>query len=313
MKKIFLIITILTVILSLAGCEVRNAGTEGEDGKLKIVATIFPQYDFARNIAGDAADVSMLLPPGTESHSYEPTPQDIIKVQNCDVFIYTGGGSDEWIEKVLDSMDTSDMKIISLMDCVTAEGGKLEESEHVHGGETVIENDEHVWTSPKNAVKIVNELAASFAEKDSGNADGYRARAAEYVGALENLDKKFEKAVSDGTRDTIVFGDRFPFKYLARDYGFKYIAAYEGCADDSEPSAAKIAELIDITRARQVSVVFYRELSNQKIADAICAQTGAQKRLMHSCHTVTRGELEDGATYLELMNKNADALREALE
>ena len=323
MKK--LILTVASALLAaclLAACGApaqAAAPSTQEDGRLSVVATIFPPYDFTRQIAGDAVDLTMLLPPGAESHSYEPTPKDIITIQNADVFIYAGGESDAWIEDILASMDTSDMAVLSMLDMVDAVeeelvDGMQEEHEEEEGGheEEAPEYDEHVWTSPQNAQLIVAALAETLQEKDAANADAYRANADAYTQKLQALDAQFQQVVDNAARHTIVFGDRFPFRYLADAYGLDYYAAFPGCSTETEPSAGTIAFLIDKVKAESIPAVFHIELSNEKMADTICEDTGAQKLLLHSCHNVSREDMDAGVTYLSLMEQNVLGLKEAL-
>lgn len=284
-------------------------------GKLKVVATIFPQYDFIRAIAGDHVELSMLIPPGSESHSYEPTPQDIIKIQNSDLFVYVGGESDIWIDGILASLDTADMKTASLMDMVDVVEEELVEGMEADHEDDYdhVEYDEHVWTSPKNARLIVQHLSDLLCELDPDNADQYRKDTSTYLEQLTEIDQQFEAVVKQGSRKTIIFGDRFPFRYLADAYGLDYFAAFPGCSTETEPGAGTIAFLIDKVKEEEIPVVFHIELSNEKIADTICESTDAKKLLLHTCHNLTRKEFDSGLSYIELMKGNVEALKEALK
>jgi zinc transport system substrate-binding protein len=315
--KRFLIIVCLMVSFAMAvSAGGRGDRAENNNGKVTVVTTVFPPYDFVREIAGQNVNLSMLLPPGAESHSFEPTPQDIIKIQRSDIFIYVGGESDAWADRILSSIDTSAVKIISLMDCVEVveeeivEG--MEEEEEDHDGEEEVEYDEHVWTSPRNAKLIVEQISGALCDVDSANASGYRVNAAAYLEKLDALDASFQDVVSRGTRKTFVFGDRFPFRYFADAYGLDYFAAFRGCSTETECSAATIAFLINKVRDEKIPVVFHIELSNEKIADAICEATGAKKLLFHAAHNVSKRDFDQGITYLEIMTKNTAALKEAL-
>ncbi|WP_353095184.1 metal ABC transporter substrate-binding protein [Tissierella praeacuta] len=334
MKRIISFILIFTIIIfALIGCNSNSKDNKNDvNNKLKIVTTIFPQYDFVREIAGNSVDLTMLIKPGSESHSYEPTPQDIIKIQSSDIFIYVGGESDKWVDKILESMDISNMKIISLLDCVDAveeeivEGmedehdhDELENEEEIseklsgHNHHEEIEYDEHVWTSPRNAIKIVEQIKEILVIKDQNNKNIYEANAKGYVKSLIDLDKLYKEIVSNASRKTIVFGDRFPFRYFADSYGLKYYAAFPGCSTESEASASTVAFLIDKVKSESIPVVFHIELSNEKMADVICESTGAKKLLMHSCHNITNDDFINGISYLDLMNSNAENLKEALK
>ncbi|MDR1509918.1 MAG: metal ABC transporter substrate-binding protein [Synergistaceae bacterium] len=317
MKKLFLLM--LSVLLAAAAFSFCGEAANA-DKKPSVVTTIFPQYDFTRAIARDKAELTMLLRPGTESHSYDPTPQDILKIQNCDIFIYGGGESDEWVDGVLESMDTSKMSIISMLDCVDAVEeeiveGMQEEEEEETGEEHEHEDeyDEHVWTSPANAGKIVRKIADTLIEVDPSNAGVYKNNAEAYLGELNRLDAAFRDVVKGAARKILVFGDRFPFRYFADAYGLKYFAAFPGCSIETEASASTVAFLIDKVKAEKIPVVFHIELSNEKIADTICEATGAKKLLLHASHNITKDDFESGLTYLNIMTRNVEALKEALK
>ncbi|MDR0446921.1 MAG: zinc ABC transporter substrate-binding protein [Oscillospiraceae bacterium] len=499
-KLIALILSAL--LLAAVGCANNTPGTtpgsattpddsqsvSGDAEKLSIVATIFPPYDFLREITGDLADVSMLLPPASESHSFEPKPSDIVEIGACDLFVYVGGESDGWVDTVLDSMDTSNMTIVTLMDCVDvveeeivegmqdeehdhgggedfdpsevkdrpmsdfaggwqsmvpiindgsldeyieheaeeagvsfeefkaatlqrvaseydnikidgntlsiggnseeykysgyeivesdhgtsvwykyetaapdmpkqlmfndhriASGAEPEELPHIHmkygndgfaalvesgvspfyfaagftheeisefmvGGHEheEVEYDEHVWTSPRNAKLIVQKLTDALKSLDPANAEIYAARAGAYSAELDNLDSAFQEVVDNAARRTIIFGDRFPFRYFADAYGLDYFAAFPGCSTETECSAATIAFLIDKVRDENLPVIFHIELSNEKIAKTISEETGAEIRLLHAVHNISRDDFLADVGYLELMHQNVANLKEAL-
>jgi zinc transport system substrate-binding protein len=301
-----------------------NRASSGVDGKITVTATIFPPYDFTRAIAGGRVNLNMLLPPGAESHSYEPSPRDIITIQNSDVFIYIGGESDAWVDRILDSVDTQNMKIIRLMDAVDVVEeeiveGMEDEEEHGDGGEDEedgheeeAEYDEHIWTSPRNAALLINAIAGGLIEKDKANAEFYRQNAEAYILKLDELDAAFKQVVNGAKRKTMVFGDRYPFRYFSDAYGLSYFAAFPGCSTETEPSAATVAFLINKIRAEKIPVVFHIELSNEKMADTIAEETGAKKLRLHAAHNISKRDFDNGATYIDLMTLNVDALREAL-
>jgi zinc transport system substrate-binding protein len=314
----------IAIALAVLLMTVTTCGQAADSGKkISVVTTIFPPYDFTRQIVQDKAEVTMLLRPGSETHSYEPTPQDIIKIQNCDVFIYVGGESDEWVKEVLEAIGTPKTQIVTLMDCVSVveeeivEGMQEEEEEneeeeegegHVHGEEY----DEHVWTSPENAKLIVRKISETLSELDAANADVYKKNAGAYLEKLDKLDAAFKEVVNGAVRNTLVFGDRFPFRYFADAYGLKYFAAFPGCSTETEASAGTVAFLIDKVKAEKIPVVFHIELSNEKIANTIREATGAKNLLFHACHNISRDEFQKGATYLDLMTANIDVLKQAL-
>ena len=329
-----LIAGILSVGMILTGCGAGQPGGQSQkketeaEKKLKVVTTIFPQYDFVRQIAGDQVELQMLLKPGEETHSYEPTPQDIIAIQNCDLFIYVGGENDAWVEDILESMPDNGRKTLKLTDCVDTveeeqKEGMKEERDHDHEdgqdqdshdeeSHSVHEIDEHVWTSPVNAEKIVEVLADQLEELDQKNAAVYKENAAEYEEKLQELDGQFREVVENADSRLLIFGDRFPFRYLAEEYGLDYYAAFSGCASDTEPSAATMAFLINKVKEEKVPTVLKMELSNDNIAKAIAEATGTDVKVFYSCHNLTAQEFKDGETYLSMMEKNVETLKEVL-
>lgn len=314
---------LICVFFVMSGCTSHKSDVE--DGRLKVVSTIFASYDFARQIAGDCAQVSMLLKPGMESHSYEPTPRDIISIQECDVFIYVGGENDAWVDNILESMDTSEMTIIKMIDLVEkyeeehVEGMEghvhSEECEHEneHGHEHHEEWDEHVWTSPLNAVEICNKITEVFCEKDSVNSKVYTDNSNRYIEELNILHGRFTDIVQNADRNVIVFGDRFPLRYFVEEYDLEYYAAFPGCSSDTEASAATVVFLIDKIREEEIPVVFKIELSSDSMARTIAEDTNTKVMVFNTCHNITRDEFNAGETYVSLMYRNAEALKEALE
>jgi len=318
MKRLFTFpawILIFSLAILSGGCRRIESGrnkTQKANGKINVVSVIFPSYDFIRSIAGDKVNLIMLLPPGSESHSYEPKPQDIISIKDSSLLIYPGGENSDWVERILDSIsnlseNTIVLNMIDLVDAV--------EEEIVEGMQNDDEEpafDEHVWTSPRNAKAIVAAITNALCELDSANADYYRQNAAAYSAQLDELDASFKAVVDGAKRKTIIFGDRFPFRYLADAYGLDYFAAFPGCSTDTEPSAATVAFLINKVRSEKLPVIFHIELSNEKIADTISEATGAKKLLLHSCHNLTKNDFEKGLTYLDVQKTNVLNLKEAL-
>ena len=313
----------LLFVLSASLCSC-DAPFAPQSEKLQIVVTSFPPYDFARQLVGDCADVTMLLSPGQESHTFEPTPQDMIQLTQADLFILGGGASDEWARRMIASSELDERKTLSMMDCVESVPEELSEGmqqtdihEAHHADEKVGHSkyytyDEHVWTAPKNAIKICEQIAEKLIAADSANEAIYQKNLTAYVSELIALDKEFSEIAETGPRSTIVFADRFPFRYFADSYGLTYFAAFPGCAGETEPDAATMKFLIDKVREEHIPAVFYTELSNRKIANAISEATGAKQLLLHSCHNVTKDEFQRGETYVSLMRQNAAALKEAL-
>ena len=324
MKKLTTIIIAAALALGLCGCQQSGYETGG-DG-LQIVATSFPGFDFAREIAGDKANVRLLIPPGSESHSFEPTAQDILRIQSCDLLICNGGESEVWLEELLESME-GEIPTLVMLDCVSAleeetrEGMQVTgEHDHGHDHETEghdheeheTEYDEHVWTSPVNAALICGELCDRLCQTDGDNGEYYRERLRGYQAQLGELDAKFRQVVDNAACRTVIFADRFPVRYFVEEYGLEYYAAFPGCTEDAEPSARTVAFLIDRVRQEQTPAVFYIEFSNQKMADIISEDTGCKTLLFHSCHNVSARELDGGVSYLQLMTGNVESLREAL-
>ena len=316
------------LVLTAAGCG-RQTDTAG-DGRLQVVCTLFPYYDFVRQIGGDAVDVTLLVPAGRETHSFEPTPRDVIRISEADVFLYNGGESEQWVDDILDAAGENIPCVLSMMDAAElyeeeyAEGMQAAHGhDHDHDGhdhddhdhddhDEDIGYDEHIWTSPVTAMALCRAIGETLCQADPDHADGYRQRLADYLTELESLDQSFRDVVAGGQRRLLVFGDRFPLLYFCREYDLDYRAAFHGCAGDTEPSLATLKYLIDLVGAEHIPVVYTIELSSQKVANAIAETTGAQVRTFHSCQTVSRAEFDSGVTYLQLMEANADALREGL-
>lgn len=309
-KKIASFVLCLLLSLSFAGCGRPPGANRSENGKLKIITTNFPPYDFAREIGGEFVDVTMLLSPGQESHTFEPTPQDIIALGSADLFIAGGGTSDEWAKKLISNSELEKEKVLFMMDCVEIK--EKDEDNHAHDHSHFYEYDEHVWTSPVNAQKICEEILKRLIEIDEENAQYYRDCAAAYLEKLDQLDESFRSFFESSAQKTLIFADRFPFRYFADEYGLTYFSAFPGCSGETEPDASTMKFLIDKVNNENIPCVFYTELSNQKIADSILEATGAKKTLLHSCHTVTKEEFDKGETYISLMEQNLVNLKEAL-
>jgi len=313
LKKTFLIlITIAAILFGISGCKQKKNAARGANGKINVTVTVFPPYDFVRQIAQDKVNLNLLLPPGAESHSFEPSPRDIITVQNSDIFIYVGGESDAWVKRILESMNTDNMKILAMMDTVETVEEEVVEGMEEEEDEEEAAYDEHVWTSPINAMLIVNAITELLCEADPANAGFYNENRLAYINKLVELDIAFREVLVGAKRNTIIFADRFPFRYFADAYGLKYYAAFPGCSTETEPSAATVAFLINKIKAEKIPVVFHIELSNERMADTISGETGAKKLLLHACHNVSKRDFEAGLGYLDFMRQNVENLREAL-
>ena len=370
----------LGISLLLGGCAQTEESQGAFDaspeaaGKLKVAVTLFPYYDFVRQIAGDQVDLQMVIPAGMDSHSFEPTPADIRTIQHADVLISNGGTMEHWLDETLAALDTTSMTIVTMMDYVdTVEEEIVEGMEdadhdhdhaHVHaaddhdhsnetpeehaahaheaddydhsgetpeehaahaheaddhdyvdhdGHEEEIEYDEHIWTSPVNAMKLVDVIGDTLAQADPVHADIYHQGAASYKKELEEIDAGFREVCANRKRNMIVMGDKFPFRYLADEYQLDYRAAFSGCSSDTEPSAKTIAYLIDKVKEEQIPAVYYLELSSHRVAEIIGEETGAEPVLLHSCHNVTRAQFDAGITYAGLMRQNIENLRKGID
>jgi zinc transport system substrate-binding protein len=309
MKKVFALFSAL--ILVFVGCSSEGA-LKNESGKLNVIATIFPLFDFARNIAGSesVANVQMLIPPATEIHDFEPTPKDIIAIEKCDVFIYVGGESDEWVEKILENI-TDKTEVIKVIDCVETLDEEFKDGMQGEAEEETAP-DEHVWTSPLNAELICNKIADGFCKKDAENADVYNKNLAEYSEKLTELDGEFENLVKNSARKTLIFADRFPLRYFTERYGLDYFAAFPGCSSETEPNMKTVKFLIDKVKSEEIPIILHMELSSPKMAESIAKETSAKILQINSCHNLTKEEFDEGASYLSLMRKNVEVLRAAL-
>lgn len=312
MKRFFAVIFAAFITAAVLGsCSAQRV----ESGRLTVVTTIFPQYDFARTIAGGRADVKMLLPPGSEAHYYEPTLEDLAAINSCGLFIAAGGGIDAWCEKVI-SLCENDIRVLKLTDCVPlleeAETEGMQE-EHGHGhAHAEPETDEHVWTSPRNAAAIAARIAEEMSAADPLNADYYMNNADVLIRELGVLDADFRDTAEKARVKTLIFAERFPFRYFAAEYGFDYYAAFNGCSADNEVKLETVAFFIQKIKELDIRAVFYVEFSNEAVADVICGATGCRKLLFHSCHTVSKDDLAAGKTYISIMRENLENLKKAV-
>lgn len=309
-RTLSFLIMILFVLVGLSSC---NVPVNNEDGKLSIVTTIFPVYDFIRQIAGDKVNVIMLLPPGVESHSYEPTPSDIIEIENADMFFYISEHTETWVSRITSVIRNDEVRLICLADAVGIEihGHNHEHGEdHSHTDEC--ETDEHIWTNLDTSAQLVSCIGQKIAEADDQNKDFYLNNAENYKSDILKLKDDFSEMISQSERKLIVSGSRFAMKNFTAQFGLEYIAAFDSCVDNTEPSAGVMAKIIDTITKSDIPVIFYEELTEPKIARAVSLETGAKMLLLHSCHNVSAQELENGATYISLMKQNYNNIKEAL-
>lgn len=327
-KKIISVLLTLTLILTaLCACSSgkepqqtsaqNNADTQtGSDGKkLNVVCTIFPQYDFCREIAGDKIALTLLLDSKTDLHSFEPTSEDILKISKCDLFINIGGESDEWAQDVIESAQNDSLTVLSLMDTVdTHEEEALEgqqEEEHEEG-EHDHEQDEHIWTSLKNAVSMTKAITDKLCALDKDNAEAYRANCEAYTKKLSALEKQYADTVSSAKIKTLLFADRFPFRYLAEDYDLTCYAAFSGCSAQSEASFETMAFLVDKVKEENLRYILMIDGSDGSVAESVSRQSGAEIRTLNSCQSVPPEEIENGTSYLSIMRDNLEVIREVL-
>ena len=360
-KSVVFIVTI-SMILGMAGC---GKTTEKEDNyRLKIVTSLFPYYDMARAVIGDVKgiDLKMIVTPGQDSHSFEPTPSDVIQMENADVLIYNGGSLETWIDTLLDSLNNKNQIQMKMMDYVDVlneeivEGMDTRFEEHDHdehshkednhnkekhkedshseenhkednhsedssndsefhnedSEEEHEETDEHIWTSPVNEIIMTEKICEKLSKALPEEKENFQKNAESYISQLKELDNEFRTIVENAKTNEIIFADKFPLQYFAKEYGLKYYAAFPGCGSDMEPSAKTIAFLVDKIKEDNIKAVFYLELSSHIVADAIETDTGAKPLQFNSCHNITQKQFDSGVTYVELMKENVNNLKIAL-
>ena len=341
MKRIIpLCFALVMTVGLLAGCGKQNERTASDETRLRVVTTIFPEYDWVREILGDKADnaeVTMLLDNGADLHSYQPTADDIIKISECDLFIYVGGESDDWVDDALKNAANKNRKVVNLLEALgervkteeAVEGMQEEEHDHDHDHEDADEHDdakehdheeeaeydEHVWLSLKNAQTLCSAISGVLQQIDPDNKDTYAANASAYIKKLSALDADYQAAVDAATRKTVLFGDRFPFRYLAEDYGLRYYAAFAGCSAESEASFETISFLAGKVDELNLPCVLTIEGVQHKIAETIVRNTAAKNQkvlTMDSMQSTTSKDVANGTTYLSVMEQNLSVLKEAL-
>lgn len=343
LNKMLAPVLAFVMCISLGACNL-NKETDNKEYRLKIVTTLFPYYDFARAIIGDVEgiELSLTVSPGQDSHSFEPSPKDIVNMEEADLLIYNGGSIENWVDTVLDSTEKDTQAIMRMMDYVevmeeeTVEGMDLRfeeshnhshsgncneeqcedeysEEEHAHDEHSEEEHsgeyDEHIWTSPANAMLMVQYICERICELDVENEDIYRANAKKYINELAEIDGEIRDIVKAMENKEIVFADKFPMLYFVKEYGLTYYAAFPGCGSDMEPSAKTIAFLIDKVSEDRIDKVFYLELSSPSVANVICEDTGAKAYQLNTGHNVTQKQFDDGVTYADLMRENVANLK----
>ena len=313
MKRIITIILILLVSFIITGCNKNE-----DNNKISIIATNYPSYEFARAVVNNNSniEVKMLLKPGSESHTYEPTPKDIKLIKNSKMFIYVGGESDTWVDDILSSIDTSDKKIVRLIDLVETKSEELKEGmESVEDEEDEIDEeeiDEHVWTSPINAIKIVRKLNEYIDELSIKDKEELDSNASNYINELESIDKEIRSVISSSKRKEIIIGDRFPLRYFADEYSLDYYAAFPGCSEQTEASSKTLSFLINKVKEDNIPVILKMELSNSNIANTIASETNTKVLEFNSAHNIKESDFNKGITYIDIMKENIKVLKEAL-
>ena len=323
MKRILALTLILLLALScFAACGKTPAApadpttAANDEGKLNVVCSIFPPYDFVRVIAADRVNLTLLLDSKTDLHNYTPTADDIMTISNADLFVNIGGESDDWAEDVIASAENKNLKVVSLLDLVNAVEEKalpgMQEEEEEHEEEEGPEYDEHVWTSLKNVIEIVPALTETLCELDDANAAFYRANSQSYLETLQTLEADYAAAIGSAKRKTLLFADRFPFRYLADDYGLTCYAAFSGCSAETEASFETMTMLVNTVKEQNLPYVLKIEGSDGSVADTVSRQSGAEVRVLNSCQSVSADDIAAGITYLSIMNDNLAVLKEVL-
>ena len=339
-KKIFGLILAGAVLIT--GCTAKTEKKDKGDntkGKLKVVTTIFPEYDITRAIAKDKVDLELMIKPGVDVHSFTPTPQDIKTVQNSNIFVYGGTEHDKWVENLTKSIDMKNKKVVKLVDGIqqleeeSVDGmkhehhhddekedehnhdhkhEKEEKHSHDHENESDKELDPHYWTSPKNAIQMAKTVTNALVEKDPGNAEFYKENAKNYIKQLEDVDKELHDVVDKAKIKKVVIADRFPFRYLFKDLGLEYRALFSGCSVESTASAGQIKKMVDYVKENKIPVVYHIEMGKGELSETVAKNSGAKVKLLHSIHTVTKEDFDKGTTYIDLMKQNVEALKEGL-
>lgn len=329
-NKITVLLSVLMVLTILVGCASGKNGNKidsDKKDKIKIVTTIFPEYDWVREIVGEnneIVDNKLLMKNGVDLHSYQPNTDDLLAISNADIFIYVGGHSDQWVEKALKDPINKDRVVINLFDVLDGELKPLKRTEgmeHHHGDEHHHEDehphdDEHVWLSLKRTIKAVDYISTQLASIDSDNSDVYEKNAEAYIKELEKLDQEYKTSISEEAKDTVVFADRFPFYYMADDYGLNYYAAFTGCSAESEASFETVSVLAKKIDELELKYLLTIENRTHKIPETVIENTKSKNQEvleMNSLQSVTEKDINEGITYLGVMQSNLEVLKVALQ
>lgn len=280
---------------------------ERSTGKISVVTTIFPYYDFARSVSKGTCDVDMLLKPGSDVHSFEPTPSDILKIRNADLFIYNGGESDEWVDSILESLGDSDKPVVMKM---TDYVKPLTEMDADHHAED--EEDEHIWTSLDNAKTLVSKISDEVSKLDQKNKSVYTKNSLDYIEKISKVQSEIKNTVNSSKRKKIVVGDRFPLLYFATEFSLDWECAFPGCSTETEPSLDRLSKLTDTIEKDKIKTILKLEMSENKVADTLADETNTKIRTFYSAESVSKEDFANNVTYVDLMERNNNALKEAL-
>lgn len=324
MKKILSIILCAVLVvgaLTLVSCSKSGENTKTNEGKIKVVTTIFPIYDWVNSVAGENADITMLIDSGTDLHSFQPTADDIISISNADLFIYVGGESDGWAEDAVKNSTNPNLKAINLLEALGDKAKEEELKEGMQGEEEEDEDeeeaeyDEHIWLSLKNACVLVDTITSALCDIDSANSESYKANSASYISELDALDKEYEAAVSAASNKTLLFGDRFPFRYLTEDYSIDYYAAFIGCSAETEASFETVSFLAKKVDELNLKYVIALEGTDHKLAQTIIDNTkekNAEIITFNSMQSITANDIDNNISYIGIMRDNLTSLKTAL-
>ena len=280
---------------------------ERSTGKTSVVTTIFPYYDYARSVSKGTCDVDMLLKPGSDVHSFEPTPSDILKIRNADLFIYNGGESDEWVDSILESLGDTDKPVVMKM---TDYVKPLTEMDADHHAED--EEDEHIWTSLDNAKTLVSKISDEVSKLDSKNKSIYHRNGLDYIEKISKVQSEIENTVNSSESKKIVVGDRFPLLYFATEFSLDWECAFPGCSTETEPSLDRLSKLTDTIEKDKIKTILKLEMSENKVADTLADETNTKVRTFYSAESVSKEDFANNITYVDLMERNNNALKEAL-
>ena len=314
MKKIisiFITFFIVIFVIILCAISISDTNIQSKNDKIKVVATLFPQYDFVRQIGNDKVEVTLLLPPGTETHTYDPSPKDIIGINESQLFIYTGNYMEPWAENISSSIDES-IKVIDVSEGIEHIKEEHEHEEGKHQEEHKHEYDPHIWLDISNAKNMVDNIAKALIAVDNENREYYLENAKEYKEKLDELDNKFEYLIDNSQRNLICFGDKFSYMYFVNRYNLDYITVYDSCLAEAEPSVSKVLEIEEEIKKENIPVIFYESLSEAKIAKRIAKDTEIVALEFSSVHTVSSEDIQNGATYISVMEQNLENLKTAL-